>query len=105
MPKLQPLCSAALIPNVLLRRDEGSGKPCAVDRRIEPHKILAPTLDSNILKRHYSLNGHGMPVEQLNQQAVIYKDLETVKSLYIIQVPASSKRIRIYIVCSIFSWI
>ena len=30
MPQLQPLCSAALVPNVLPRRDEGSGKPCAV---------------------------------------------------------------------------
>ena len=28
--QLQPLCSAALVPNVLPRRDEGSGKPCAV---------------------------------------------------------------------------
>ena len=26
----QPVCSAALVPNVLPRRDEGSGKPCAV---------------------------------------------------------------------------
>ena len=34
MPQLQPCCSAAaLVPNVLPRRiDEGSGKPCAVDR-------------------------------------------------------------------------
>ena len=30
MPQLQPLCSAALVPNVLPRRDEFSGKPCAV---------------------------------------------------------------------------
>ena len=30
MPHLQPLCSAALVPNVLPQRDEGSGKPCAV---------------------------------------------------------------------------
>ena len=30
MPQLQPLCSAALVPNVLPQRDEGSGKPCAV---------------------------------------------------------------------------
>ena len=30
MPQLQPLCSAALVPNVLPRRDEGLGKPCAV---------------------------------------------------------------------------
>ena len=30
MPQLQPLCSAALVPNVLPRRDEGSDKPCAV---------------------------------------------------------------------------
>ena len=30
MPQLQPLCSAALVPNVLPRRDEGSGKPCAL---------------------------------------------------------------------------
>ena len=30
MPQLQPLCSAALVPNVLPRRDEGSGKPCGV---------------------------------------------------------------------------
>ena len=30
MPQLQPLRSAALVPNVLPRRDEGSGKPCAV---------------------------------------------------------------------------
>ena len=30
MPQFQPLCSAALVPNVLPRRDEGSGKPCAV---------------------------------------------------------------------------
>ena len=29
MPQLQPLCSAALVPNVLPRRDDGSGKPCA----------------------------------------------------------------------------
>ena len=28
--QLQPLCSAALVPNVLPRRDEGSGMPCAV---------------------------------------------------------------------------
>ena len=28
--QLQPLCSAALVLNVLPRRDEGSGKPCAV---------------------------------------------------------------------------
>ena len=28
--QLEPLCSAALVPNVLPRRDEGSGKPCAV---------------------------------------------------------------------------
>ena len=27
--QLQSLCSAALVPNVLPRRDEGSGKPCA----------------------------------------------------------------------------
>ena len=30
MPQLQPLCSAALVQNVLPRGDEGSGKPCAV---------------------------------------------------------------------------
>ena len=30
MPQLQPLCLAVLVPNVLPRRDEGSGKPCAV---------------------------------------------------------------------------
>ena len=30
MPQLQSLCSAALVPNVIPRRDEGSGKPCAV---------------------------------------------------------------------------
>ena len=30
MPQLQPLCFAALVPNVLPRRDEGLGKPCAV---------------------------------------------------------------------------
>ena len=29
-PQLQPLCSAAQVPNVLHRKDEGSGKPCAV---------------------------------------------------------------------------
>ena len=28
--QLQPLCSAALVPNVLPRRDEGSAKPCVV---------------------------------------------------------------------------
>ena len=28
--QLQPLCSAALVPNVLPGRDEGSGQPCAV---------------------------------------------------------------------------
>ena len=27
---LQPLCLAALIPNVLPRKNEGSDKPCAV---------------------------------------------------------------------------
>ena len=27
----QPLCSAALVPNLLLRRDEGSGNPSAVN--------------------------------------------------------------------------
>ena len=38
-------CSAALVPNVLSRRDEGSGKPCAV---IEAsYSILASTQDSN----------------------------------------------------------
>ena len=30
MPHPQPLCSAALAPYVLPRRDEGSGKSCAV---------------------------------------------------------------------------
>ena len=30
MPQLHHLCSAALVPNVLPQRDEGSGRPCAV---------------------------------------------------------------------------
>ena len=30
MPQLQPLCSASLAPNVLPKRGEGSGEPCAV---------------------------------------------------------------------------
>ena len=42
MPQLQPLCSAALVPNVLPRRDGGSGEPCAV---IEA-SILVPTQES-----------------------------------------------------------
>ena len=41
MPQLQPLCSAALVPNVLPRRDEGSGKPCAV---IEACIVYQPPL-------------------------------------------------------------
>ena len=45
MPQLQPLCSAALVLNVLPRRDEGSGKPCAV---IEASYYIGPaTQDSN----------------------------------------------------------
>ena len=44
MPLLQPLCSAALVPNVLPRRDEGSGQPCALSSK--PYSILAPTQDS-----------------------------------------------------------
>ena len=38
--QLQPLCSAALVPNVLPRRDEGLGKPCAMIEAsyyINPH--------------------------------------------------------------------
>ena len=42
MPQLKPLCSAALIPNVLPRKDEGSGKPVQWSK---PHSILAPTQD------------------------------------------------------------
>ena len=38
-------CSTGLVPNVLPRRNEGSGKPCADDRA--RHRILAPTRDSN----------------------------------------------------------
>ena len=34
MPQLQPLCSAAMVSNVLLRRDEGLSGPCAVDQFI-----------------------------------------------------------------------
>ena len=45
MPQLQPLCSAALVPNVLPRRNEGSGIHPV--QSIEPHRILAPTRDSN----------------------------------------------------------
>ena len=30
MSQLQPLCSGALVPYVLSRKDEGSGKPCAI---------------------------------------------------------------------------
>ena len=30
MLQLQPLCSAALVRNVLPKKDEGLGKPCAV---------------------------------------------------------------------------
>ena len=37
--QLQPLCSAALVPNVLPRRDEDPGKPCTVTK---PYSILAP---------------------------------------------------------------
>ena len=45
MPQLQPLCSAALVPNVLPRRDEGSGKPCAVIEALQyigPHSGFEP---------------------------------------------------------------
>ena len=38
--QLHPLCSAALVPNILPRRDEGSGMPCAV---MKPYSILALT--------------------------------------------------------------
>ena len=38
------MCSAALVPMLLPRRDEGSGKLCTV---IEPYSILAPTQNSN----------------------------------------------------------
>ena len=36
MPQLQNLCSAALVPrlNVLPRKDEGSGKRCAVTKAL-----------------------------------------------------------------------
>ena len=34
MPQLQLSCSAALVPNVLPQRDEGSGKPCAAGFKI-----------------------------------------------------------------------
>ena len=44
MPLLQLLCSAALVPNVLPRRDESSGKPCAV---IKALYYFSPTQDSN----------------------------------------------------------
>ena len=44
MPELQPLCSAALVPNVLPRRDEGLGKPCAVSVTLY---YIGPTQDSN----------------------------------------------------------
>ena len=39
MPQLQPLCSAALVPNVLPQRNEGSGKPV---QWLKPYGILAP---------------------------------------------------------------
>ena len=42
--QLQPLCSADLVPNVLPRRDEGSGKPVQWSK---PYGISAPTQDSN----------------------------------------------------------
>ena len=45
----QPLCSVALVPNVLPQRDEGSGMPCAViEALMLPYSILGPpTQDSN----------------------------------------------------------
>ena len=42
MSQLQPLCSAALVSTVLPRRDEGSGKPCALVQWSKPHSIIAP---------------------------------------------------------------
>ena len=46
IPSYSLLCSVALIPNVLLRRDEGSGKPCAAViealQHISPHSGLEP---------------------------------------------------------------
>ena len=57
MPQLQSLCSAALVPNVLPRRDEGSGKPYAVIEVLweEFSRLLDFTLQLQLqLQRHDS---------------------------------------------------
>ena len=73
MPQLQPLCSAALVPNVLLRRDEGWVSPVQWSK---PNSTLAPTQDSNPGGRiqnhkrwplHYHCTAY-VPVSLVNHQ-------------------------------------
>ena len=59
----QSWCSIGLVPNVLPRRDEGSGKPCAVDQaslNIGTHSGLEPeTFGSTVQSsNHYTNAGH-----------------------------------------------
>ena len=56
-------CSTGLVPNVLLWRDEGSGKPCAVDRasqNIGIHSGLEPGTSGSTIQKsnHYTTAAH-----------------------------------------------
>ena len=61
--QLQPLCSAALVPNVLPRRDEGSGEPCAVIEAFHPLWILSTCVPPplNIVYLHSTPSEYCLP--------------------------------------------
>ena len=63
MPQLQSLCSATLVPtNVLPWRNDGLGKPCAVDRALAPTRDLKqrPPGPQSRVVNHYTTAAHWM---------------------------------------------
>ena len=60
--QLQPLCSAAPVPSVLPRRDEGSGMPCAVIEALvywPPLRIRTRAAGFKIVSGdHYTTTAH-----------------------------------------------
>ena len=61
MTQLQPLCSAALIPNVLPRRDKGSGILCSDRSLIE--NVTEIDIDARLFRR--DISGLKIPIKPI----------------------------------------
>ena len=90
MSQEQPLCSPALVwyplPNVLRRRDEGSGKPCAVDRVSEYwHPLGTRTRDLRVPSLDYTTTAHFIwwMLHQFSQSMFLTEKLNSIMKIFI----------------------